>query len=160
VLHPPHYLGVRIVNGKSAVQGLLAVTLLAGVLLIQGCSPSNVKVTAEAPTTVAKGERFEIRAKVLNTAREKQVLRDLDIADAYLEGIVIESTRPEFREAMHIPIDNTMSYSFDIPIDPGDETVVVFTAYAAKRGDFSGEIDFCVNTEFNYLPYPIRTVVE
>ena len=73
-------------NPKPAVQGLLAATLLAGVLLFQGCSPSDVKVSADAPTAVAKGERFEIRATVLNTAKEQQVLRDLDIADAYLEG--------------------------------------------------------------------------
>jgi hypothetical protein len=154
--------GVKKVKTRSAVTRILAISLLATLLLlpIQACSPQNVKVSAEAPTTVAKGDRFEIRAKVLNTAHEKQVLCDLDIADEYLEGIVIEGTRPEFSEATHIPIDNTMSYSFDLPIDPGDEAVIVLSAYAAKRGDFAGEIDFCVNSEFNFLSYPVRTVVE
>jgi hypothetical protein len=134
--------------------------LLAIVLFLQACSPQGVKVSADAPPTVAKGDRFEIRAKVLNTSSEQQTLCDLDIADGYLEGIIIEGTRPEYTEAWHVPIDNTMSYSFDLPLSPGEAAVVVLSAYAAKRGDYSGEIDFCINTEYNYLSAPVRTIVE
>lgn len=136
------------------------ILMLAIVLFFQACSPQGVKVSADAPPTVAKGERFEIRAKVLNTSGERQTLCDLDIADEYLEGIIIEDTTPDYTEAWHVPIDNSMSYSFDLPLDPGEETVVVLTAYAAKRGDYSGEMDFCINTEYNYLSAPVRTIVE
>ena len=146
---------------KSVWPKILGLMLmLAIVLFFHGCSPTGGKVSADAPPMVAKGERFEIRAKVLNTSGKQQTLCDLDIADGYLEGIIIEDTKPDYSEAWHIPIDNTMSYSFDLAIPPGEETVVVLTAYAAKRGDYSGELDFCINTEFNYLSAPVRTIVE
>ena len=74
--------------------------LVAACLLLIGCSsPENVEVSVDAPTAVAQGERFEIRARVLNTATKTQTLVDLDIADKYLDGIVIESTEPRFSEA-------------------------------------------------------------
>jgi hypothetical protein len=91
---------------------------------------------------------------------EPQYLVDLDVADEYLEGVVIESATPRFTDAFHVPLDNTISYSFDLPIEPGAEVLVVFVAYAAKVGDFSGEIDFCVNSEVICIPYPVRTIIE
>ncbi|MDX1436925.1 MAG: hypothetical protein R3335_08945 [Anaerolineales bacterium] len=82
------------------------------------------------------------------------------MADEYLEGIIIESSNPMFRDSSHIPIDNTISYSYDIPMGPGEEIWVVFTAYAAKAGDYAGDIDFCINDEMTCLPYRIRTIIE
>ncbi len=135
--------------------------LVAACLLLIGCSsPENVEVSVDAPTAVAQGERFEIRARVLNTATKTQTLVDLDIADKYLDGIVIESTEPRFSEAIHIPIRNVMSYSFDLPIEPGEELVVVLRAYAARPGDYAGTFDFCINSETSFISYPARTIVE
>jgi hypothetical protein len=149
------------VNTKSAWPKIIGIALLLAIILfLQACSPQGVKVSADVPPTVSKGERFEIRAKVLNTSQETQTLCDLDIADEYLDGIIIESTRPRYSEAWHVPIDNTMSYSFDLAIPPGEEKVVVLSAYAARPGDYSGEVDFCINTELNYLSAPVRTIIE
>ena len=61
---------------------------------------------------------------------------------------------------MHIPIDNTMSYSFDLPIAPGERVVVVFHACAAQAGDDPGEVDFCINSEMSCLQSLIRTIVQ
>ncbi len=135
---------------------LVLIVLVAGL----GCSPENVQISVEAPTTVKKDDRFEIKASVRNTAATAQTLVDIDVGEEYLEGIVIEGTEPPFSEAMHIPIDNTMSYSFDLPIAPGAEVVVVFHAYAAQASDYSSEVDFCINSEVSCLSYPIRTIVQ
>jgi len=135
---------------------------LAFALLLSGCvgTPENVEISLEAPTSVQSGERFEIRAVVTNTARRAQKLVALDVADKYLEGIAIESSDPPFKEAYHVPIDNTVSYVFKLPIDPGGQREIVFQAYAAHEGDHMGEVDFCINTEFTFVSHPLRTIVE
>lgn len=126
-----------------------------------GCSsPEGIQVSIETPTTVAKGGRFQIVAKVQNSAPRPQILVSLDVADSHLEGIVVERTEPPFTEAFHVPIDNTMSYTFNLNINSGAQQVVVLHAYAARSGDFKGEVDFCINTAYDCMPYPIRTIVE
>jgi len=139
----------------------LALPIFLIAFAIFGCSsPDEVDISVRAPTTVPLGRRFEFHAIVQNTSSTEKILVDLDVAEEYLEGIVVEGTQPQFLEAYHLPIDNTMSYSFDIPIEPGGQTLVVFSAYAAKTGDFSGEIDFCINSEIACLSYPIRTIID
>ena len=110
--------------------------------------------------SVQSGERFEIRAVVTNTGDRSQQLVALDVADEYLEGIAIESSEPPFKEAYHVPIDNTVSYVFKLPIEPGGQREIVFHAYAAHEGDHMGEVDFCINTDFTFVSYPLRTIVE
>jgi hypothetical protein len=106
------------------------------------------------------GERFEIRAIATNTAQRPQKLVSLDIADEYLQGIAVEKSDPPFKEAFHVPIDNTMSYVFELPMGPGEQREVVFQAYAAHAGDHAGDVDFCINSEFAFISYPVRTIVE
>lgn len=132
------------------------------VALLLGCSfemPTNVQLFVDAPATVPEGQEFTIVVRVKNTAPETQTFVDLDIADAYLEGIVIKSTQPAFSDAMHVPIDNTVSYSLGLPVAAGKEVKVTLHAAAVRSGDFSGDFDFCINSEFTCLPYPVRTVV-
>lgn len=135
---------------------------LAAVVLLAGCSlePKNVEIAVEAPVTAQAGERFEIRAVAKNTAQKPQKLVALDIADEYLEGIAIEKSTPPFKEAFHVPIDNSTSYVFDLPLKPGEQREVVFQAYAAHTGDHAGDVDFCINSEFTFVSYPVRTIVE
>lgn len=133
--------------------------VLASLVACLPSTPQNVEVSVEAPVEVRQGERFTIRARIRNTAPELQELVDLDIADAYLKGIVIERTEPPFKEAMHVPIDDTMSYKLELPVPSGEERVVVLHAYAAHPGDYAGEFDFCVNTIYDFVSYPARTVV-
>jgi hypothetical protein len=121
--------------------------------------PSNVELFVDAPATVQEGQDFTIVVRVKNTAPETQTFVDLDIADEYLEGIVIKSTQPAFSDAMHVPIDNTVSYSLGLPVPAGKEVKVTLRAAAVRSGDFSGDFDFCINSEITCLPYPVRTVV-
>ncbi len=132
------------------------------VALMTGCSfemPSDVELFVEAPAMVQEGQEFTIVVRIKNTASETQTFVDLDIADAYLEGIVIKSTQPAFSDAMHVPIDNTVSYSLGLPVAAGKEVKVTLRAAAVRSGDFSGDFDFCINSEITCLPYPVRTVV-
>jgi hypothetical protein len=136
----------------------LACALLASCGL--SVEPTNVEVSVEAPTSVRQGDRFQIRARIRNTAPNVQHLVDLDIADEYLEGVVIEKTEPAFKNATHVSFDNTMSYKLELPVPSGEERVVVLHAYAAHRGDYSGEFDFCVNSVYEFVSYPARTIIQ
>jgi len=142
--------------GKRAL--LLAVCLLGACL---GCEPSSeVQVSVDAPPTVRKGQRFTVTARARNQGATRHTLVDLDVADSYLKGIVIERAEPPFIDTMHVPIDNSMSYTFNQPIDPGSERVVLFHAFAAHAGDHAGDIDFCIDSTARCRSIPVRTVVE
>lgn len=121
--------------------------------------PEAVEVTVDAPGRVEEGEAFEIVARVRNTGQKPRTLVDLDLADEYLEGIAITDTEPDHTDSMHVPIDNTVSYSFGMTVEPGDEAVVTFQAHAAHAGDWSGDFDFCIDSVVRCLPRHVRTVV-
>jgi hypothetical protein len=121
--------------------------------------PQDVDVVVEAPTSVEHGERFTIRARIRNTAPHPQHLVDLDVADEYLAGIAIEKTEPPFKQAMHVPVDDTVSYHFELEVPSGEERVVLLHAYAAHPGDWAGDFDFCVNSAYQFVSTRARTIV-
>lgn len=138
---------------------LLAILIL--VIVLCGCGePKNIVVGVEAPLQVTNGDEFIIIATVENTASRQQTLVSLDIADAYLDGIAILRTEPDNKESSHVPIDNTMSYVFKLPIDAGEHLKIKLHAKAVKPGDYNAEIDFCINSEISFLSKSIRTIVE
>jgi hypothetical protein len=135
-------------------------TALACALALAACSsPKDVEIKIDAPVEVRRGETFEIRATVQNTASKPQRLVSLDVGDRYLKGIAVVGTEPAFKSASHVPIDDTMSYTFDLPLPPGERRTVVFTARAVAAGDHASEVDFCINSETSFLSYPVRTIV-
>jgi hypothetical protein len=141
--------------GAVVLVGVLALIALA----IWMKEPTGVEVSVDAPIQVTVGERFTIAALVENVSDEPQTLVDLDIAGSYLEGVAVERTDPAFSDAMHLPLDNSVSYSFDIAIPTGGELAVTLHVYAAHTGDYSGDIDFCINSAVACLSYPVRTLV-
>jgi hypothetical protein len=140
---------------------LLILGGLALPLILSGCgSPEDIEIGIEAPLQVKKGDEFVVVARVANTAKKTQTLVSLDIGDKYLDGVAIVKTEPGYKEAGHVPIDNTMSYVFKVPVDAGEEIQVHLYAKAIKSGDYKSEVDFCINSEFSFLTKPIRTIVE
>jgi hypothetical protein len=131
--------------------------------LLVGCGafelPEDVEVRAEAPVSASTDEAFKVVLTVRNTGSETKTLVDVDIADEFLEGVVIQSMDPPFKDAMHIPFDNTQSYSMDLPVPPGQTVTVTVNAYAAHAGDWSGDVDFCIDSAVSCISYPMRTIV-
>ena len=138
---------------------LLLLVLVVAALIMVTRRPDGVEVRIEAPLEAVVGERFTFVARVKNTSSEARTLADLDVADSYLRGIVIERTEPAFSEASHMPIDNTMSYTLNQSIAAGAELVVTVFAMAGHPGDHAGDVDFCIDSRMSCLPYPIRTIV-
>ena len=137
------------------------IVFLLAAILLAGCGePEDVNVTIELPLNVSQGDEFVIVATVKNTSSDQQELVSLDIADGYLDGIAILRTEPNHSEATHIPLDNTMSYVFELPVGAGEQKEIKLYAKAVRQGDYNAEIDFCINSEFSFLSRSIRTIVE
>lgn len=145
--------------GCLVVAGILVVAL---VLSFDSCfaEPEGVTVTAEAPLNVSRGARFTLVATVENHSAQPRKLIDIDVADEYLKGVAIETTEPPFQSAEHVPIDNTVSHSFDLTIPANGKVEVRFTALAAQPGDFAGDLDFCIDSETRCISRNVRTIVE
>ena len=129
-----------------------------------GCSafkePENVDIRVDAPLSVQVDQEFDITLTIRNTGASAQTLVDLDIADEYLEGVVVSEMDPPFSDATHVGFgDNTQSYSMDITLPAGQEVTVTISAYAAHAGDYAGDIDFCINSAISCLSYPVRTII-
>ena len=134
---------------------------LAFFLLFTSCAdPENIEIDMDIPSMVSKGEDFIITTTVTNTAEKSQELVSIDVSDKYLEGVIVESTDPDHISSEHIPIDNSVSYRFEKDLDSGESMEVTFYCKAITTGDFSGDFDFCINSDINFLSRMARTVVE
>jgi hypothetical protein len=122
-------------------------------------APANVEINIEMPVSVNVDQEFKIVLTVRNTGSSPQTLVDVDIADEYLEGVVVRAIEPAFKDAMHVPFDNTQSYSMDVLLPPAQEVSVTISAYAAHGGDYAGDIDFCINSAVSCLSHPVRTII-
>ena len=147
---------------KKTILGLITTAVIVAVVMFAGCleDPKNIVVDVQAPSFVNEKEEFNIIVTVENTDEDPQELVSLDIADSYLKGISIISSEPPHTEDWHIPIDNTRCYEYHIDIPAGGKQTVNLTVISLKKGDYSGDIDICINSESNFLSIGLRTIVE
>jgi hypothetical protein len=122
--------------------------------------PTNIELSIESPPVVQAGQDFEIRARVRNTAPETQKLVDLAFPQGYLKGVSIQASQPGFSESAPRPEEQLLRYTFNLPIEPGAELELLLHAYAVAPGDYSGELDFTINSQTNSLSHPIHTIVK
>jgi hypothetical protein len=150
----------RVLIGCGIVTALLVAAVAAGLVwLFTSSDVEDILLVVEGPVAVVAGDEFTLTARIRNSAAKPQRLVDLDIADSYLDGIVIRASEPAFSSSEHIPIDRSVSHSYDQAIPAGGELVVTLHALALRPGDFAGDFDFCINRSYAYLTHHIRTVV-
>lgn len=139
----------------------MLIVLCGSIAALSSCAsvPDGVTAWVESPPSVELGEHFKISAHVDNASGKAVKLRTLDIGDAYLDGIAIHQTDPPHSEKVHLPIDNTLSFVFEIDIPPGERVVVDFHAEAQKSGVYQGDFDLCVNSAVNCFFQTITTPV-
>lgn len=135
----------------------LLLSLLSGLL---ACSEiENVDVFIEAPAVVQLNDDFDVVVKLVNSASKPQELYSIDISNHYLTGVMVLKTEPEYKESTRIPIDNTTSYVYKQELLPGDTVKVTISCKAIDLGDFKGDFDFCINSDFNFMSKQVRTIV-
>jgi hypothetical protein len=150
----------KVLIGCGMATALLAVALVAAVIWLYSSSDvEDLAVVVEGPVAVTAGDEFVLTLRLRNSAARAQKLVDLDVADSYLDGIVISAAEPAFSSSAHISLDSSVSHSFDRIIPANGELVVRLHALALRPGDFSGDFDFCINNSYACVPHHIRTVI-
>jgi hypothetical protein len=153
----------RVIIGIGIGCGAVIVCIL-GALILGGSwlgssieEPTGVEVEVNVPLQIRKGQGFLILVTLRETSGKAQELDSIDIAEDYLEGIAIERTEPNFKESFSFLGFQTYDFMKEIPAN--GELVVRFFAVGVQTGDFSGDMDVCINGPGNCLTYPIRSVV-
>ena len=140
----------------------IIIILIAGGALIKWVlrEPENVSISVDTRVQVTKDESIIIEVQVENTATEPQLLHSIDISSEYLAGIGIEEVEPPFVQSFQLPLSDIQSYIFEQEISPGTTLVVQFFGVAVKTGDFSGNLNVCINSGNICRTFSIRTVIE
>ena len=143
---------------KKKLITYLSVIYLAGLLSSCG-GVEGIDIKMNIPITVNTNEEFVTQITVTNTLNNSQTLVSIDIGDKYLEGIALLKTEPDFTEQMHVPIDNSVSYSFGKEIGSQESITIDLYWKALYEGEFSDDIDFCINSDFTFISKGARTKV-
>jgi hypothetical protein len=119
----------------------------------------GIQIALSPQATVAVGEEFTTTMTLSNSSGSDQELFSVDVGDDYHDGFILMSSEPLYLESTHIPIDNSISYTFHQTIPAGGSLELRFHWKAVKMGDFNDEMDFCINSEFNFISMIQRTIV-
>jgi hypothetical protein len=111
--------------------------------------PEGVAISVEGPLTVTLGEEFTLTVVVRNLREEEPFhLSEIDIAESYLDHFLILGTKPRAKSEMHVPLDNTRSFSYEVPVAPLQEKRFAFQFRSTAPGLFRGDVDVCEGTRF------------
>ncbi len=143
--------------------GCLLVCAVVAVAMVScvgyfGQDPKGVEVVVSSPLDVVEGEVFRLDVAVTNQRKGKAFdLSDIDLDEGYLEAFTVVRTVPEHTSSMHVPIDNSRSFTFDRPVAPGETAVFTFELRAEREGFFRGDVDVCEGARF--LTKMVQTTV-
>ena len=145
---------------------ILAVVLFGfgGLMWLGSQSPENANVQVTAPISAAVGEDVEILVTITNTSDKAMELSSIDFSLNFLNGFTVSQVEPPYTETSQYDAlggDETFqSYYFYRTIAPGETLRIVFNAKAVLSGDFSGNVDVCIDSDFNCVTNIPRTVIE
>lgn len=130
-----------------AVVGLVGLGVLGVSYLAQELT--GVAVVVDAPTEVMVGDTFPLKVTVTNQRpTERLALSDVDIGEAYLKGFTVGIIEPVPVTTMHVPIDDSQSFTFNTPLEPGASRAFTFNLRAAQPGVYRGDVDVCEGVHF------------
>jgi len=134
------------------IVALVCLAAIAAIVLFFVYASQDVKgagVSVNGPTDVVVGETFELTVAVTNERPRKVLaLSDIDIAEDYLAGFTVSAITPRAKSSMHVPFDNSRSFTFGVQIPPGASKIFTFTLRAEKPGLYRGDVDVCEGARF------------
>ena len=135
--------------GGIVLFGVLLVALVLVWVVSITKDVEGVAVVANSPLDVKAGETFDLTVEVTNEREKKHVsLASIDISEAYLSGFVLVSTEPTPKSSMHVPFDDSMSFTFEVAIPPGESRTFTFKLRAESAGIYRGDVDVCEGQRF------------
>lgn len=141
----------------GVVIGLVLGIIIGSDLGTMLTGPEGIEVSVDCPDEAVVGRPIEIIATVRNTADEAQELDGIDIYHSYLEHFEVIGIDP--RPTRTDDVFDMTCYYFHLPLPPGESTTVRFELRPTRSGWASGDLDTCINSEFDYITTALRTHV-
>jgi len=136
---------------------------IGGLYWIGSQTPDNADILVNIPSEVNSGESFQIEVVVTNTSRTTIVVSSIDISLNYLSGFLIEGTTPPYAETSQYSSigggETFQTYYFHRSLAPEESLTIVFNGRALAIGDYRGNVDVCIDSEFNCKSDIARTIV-
>jgi len=145
---------------------IAAVCLLGfgGLVWLGSQTPDNVEVKVNAPISANVGDEVQIQVSITNTGSDVLELSSIDISLNYLNGFTITQVTPPYANVDQYDSlggDETFqNYYFHHPIEPGITLTIILEGTAVLPGDFSGDIDVCIDSDFNCTTNIQRMVIK
>lgn len=105
-----------------------------GVLAYIGKGSEGISLQLNSPSSVSAGEDFRVVVTVANQGSQTAQLDRIDLSQSLAQKAQVSQVEPQAQAV------NGNSYTFDLPIDPGESQQVTFWLNAVEAGDISGEI--------------------
>tara|TARA_Y100000310_G_scaffold345183_2_gene462441 strand:+ start:1438 stop:1857 length:420 start_codon:yes stop_codon:yes gene_type:complete len=133
--------------------------LILMVILLIGCSVSDdVTIEKIIPIEDIKvGDEVEFTVKVINSGSGSHEIRSIDIDEEFLVGILISETVPKTVEEYNVFGQHIFEFKTDVAGESSKD--IVFKGKAVKQGDFSGDMDVCIDGDASCLFNSIRIFV-
>jgi hypothetical protein len=124
----------------------------------------EVTVNWGFPTDMNLDETFGLRIAITNVSSAPAELLNVDFSTNYLKGVLIETTDPPYINTFeYSPVGGGeffQTYSFNMPIAPGETLTIAFNGRAVLTGDLSGTIMVCINSAINCKTNIVRTIIK
>lgn len=135
-----------------------------GLMWLGSQTPENIDVSIDTPISSEVGDAVEFMVNVTNTGTAPIELNSIDISLNYLKGFNIEYTTPPFTETSQYDALGTdeifQTFYFSQSIDPGETLSIILNGQAILTGDYTGELDVCIDSEFNCKTNIVRTIIK
>ncbi|HEY5731219.1 MAG TPA: hypothetical protein VIS72_14290 [Anaerolineales bacterium] len=156
-----------IVGGCLAViVCILAVFLFGfgGLVWLGSQTPENASISVGFPSIVSVGDDVQMTVSITNTSSETMKLSSIDFSLNYLDGFTITDVDPAYSDSGQYDSlgggETFQTYYFNQTIEPGETLTVIFNGKAVQPGEFSGDIDVCIDSDFNCKTNIPRTVIK
>lgn len=136
--------------------------VLGGIYLWQSIQePSGVDISVDSPIQAALGEPVVITATISNPSDSSLEINSIDIAQSFLDGVLVTRVDPPYEssEVYDFVGYPFTSYYFYTNIQPGETQVITLYGEAIREGDFSGDLDVCIDSASNCRSFALRTVI-
>ena len=147
-----------------AVVFCCATVVVGGLYWLGSLSTDDkAQINVTAPSSVEQGQEYVITVDIQNISEQEITLESVDINKNLLNGFVIETVEPSYIETYEyggLGDEIYQTYFFQAAIPPRGSLTVTFKGAAVLSGDFSGEIDVCIDSSFNCKTDIIRTLVK
>ena len=135
-----------------------------GLMWLGSQTPDNADIRINAPLNATVGDDVQIEIYVTNTGSEVLEVSSIDFSLNYLNGFNIYEVDPPYSEISQYDAlgggETFQSYYFHRSIEPGETLTLIFSAKAALPGDFSGDVDVCIDSDYSCITNIPRTVIE